>query len=104
MRPVIVTVSSQAASASIPIDWRENSFKVGLGIVISGTLTYSVEFTFDDIQDSAITPTWFSVSGLSGISTNDSGSIDFPVKAMRLNVTAFTSGNATLTILQAGSR
>lgn len=104
MRPVIVTVSSQAASRSVPVDWRENNFKIGLGVVVDGTLTYSVQYTFDDIQDSSVTPSWFDLSSLSGITITDSSSIEFPVTAIRINVTAFTSGNVTLTILQAGGR
>lgn len=101
MRPVIVTVSSQTTSAVVPVNWRERNFNVGLTVVVSGTLTYSVQYTSDDVQDTDVTPVWFDVNGLDGLTANDDGSIQFPVKAVRLNVTAFTSGSATLTILQA---
>ena len=106
MRPVIVTVSSQATSATIPVDWRENNFKLSHAVVLSGgaTLTYSAEHTFDDIQDVSITPTWIATDGLTALSATEDGNIAFPVKAVRLNVTAYTSGDATLTVLQAGGR
>lgn len=106
MRPVKVTVSSQAVSATIPLDWRENDFKVALAVVLSGgaVLTYSVQHTLDDIQDSSVTPTWLDNDGLNAKTTTDDGNIAFPVKACRLNVTAFTSGTATLTVIQAGGR
>jgi len=106
MKPVTVTVSSATTSATIPLDWRENDFKVALAVVLSGgaVLTYSVQHTFDDIQDPSVTPTFFDNDGLNGKTVTDDGNIAFPVKACRLNVTAFTSGSATLTIIQAGGR
>lgn len=104
MRPINVTVSSQTESATIPVDWRENDFKVSLAVVISGTLTYTVEHTFDNIQDPAVTPTWFPNSTLTALSANGEASLVSPVRAVRLNVTAFTSGSATLTVIQSGGR
>ncbi len=106
MKPVTDTVGSQAAGTTIPLDWRETDFKVALGVVLSAgaTLTYSVEHTFDDIQDSSVTPTWFTNDGLSALTVSADGNIAFPVKACRLNVTAFTDGTATLTVIQSGSR
>lgn len=104
MRPVIVTVTSQTNSATIPTDWRENDFKLSMGVVVSGTLTYTVEHTFDDIQDPSVTPTWRATDGLTALTATDEGNINFPIRAVRLNVTAFTSGSATLTVIQAGGR
>lgn len=104
MRRVIQTLASQTAGATLPVDWRENDFKIGMGVVVSGALTYSVQHTFDDVQDPSVTPTWFNTDGLTSLTANDNGNIAFPVAAIRLNVTAFTSGSATLTILQAGGR
>lgn len=103
MRPVKVTVSSQTESATIPLDWRQEDFKVALGVVLSGgaVLTYTVEHTFDDIQDASVTPTWLPNSGLDSLTATDDGNIAFPVRACRLNVTAYTSGDATLTVIQA---
>jgi hypothetical protein len=106
MRPVSVTVSSQSTSATIPVDWRENDFKVSIGVVLSGgaTLTYSVQHTFDDIQDASITPTWFDNDTLTSETATNDGNLSFPVRAVRLNVTSYTSGDATMAILQAGGR
>ena len=106
MRPTQVTVSSQVASAAIPVDWRENDFKLALAVVLSAgaSLTYSVQHTFDSVQDPSVTPTWFSTDGLTSLSANADGNISFPVIAVRLNVTAYTSGSATINIIQAGGR
>lgn len=101
MRAQVVTVGSQTTSATLPMDWRQDPFAVGIGVVLSGgaTLTYQVEHTFDDVLGGA-TPTWFVHSTLTGQTTSKDGNYAFPVKAIRLNVTAYTGGNATMTVLQ----
>lgn len=104
MRPITDTVGSQTEGTTIPMDWRNADFKVALAVVLSGgaNLTYSVEHTLDDIQDSTVTPAWFTNDGLSALTVSADGNIAFPVTATRLNVTAFTGGTATLTVIQGG--
>lgn len=98
MRPQVVTQSAAGTTAWIPLDYKQNPFNVGLGLVISGTNTADVEHTFDDPFTG--TPTAFKHSTLVGKTANADGNYAFPVRAVRLNVTAWTSGSATLTILQ----
>lgn len=100
MRPTTVTQSAAGTSAWIPLDYKQNPFNVGLGLVISGTNTVDVEHTFDDVFDSTITPTAFKHSTLTAKTTNSDGNYAFPIRAVRLNVTAYTSGSASLKILQ----
>lgn len=100
MRPTSVSRSAAGTSAWIPLDYRQSPFNVGLGLVISGTNTVDVEHTFDDVFDSSVTPTAFTHSTLTAKTANADGNYAFPIRAVRLNVTAYTSGTATLTILQ----
>lgn len=100
MRPTSVTVSSAASSAAIPVNYHENGFGIGLGLVISGTGTYKVQHTFDNIQDSTVTPTWFDHPVVTGKTTSTDGNYAFPIRAVRLTCTAYTSGAGTLTIIQ----
>lgn len=105
MRPQRVTVSSQTASAWIPVNFRpEHEFAIGIGCVVTGgsTLTYSVEHTFDDIFDPTVTPTAFTHATIAAETTSQDGNYAFPVRAVRLNVTAYTAGSVTMTLLQAG--
>lgn len=107
MRPVRIKVAAQEASKPIPLDVNNNPFNVGVGVTVEGgsTLTYSVQHTFDDIWAPGFDPStaaWFTNSGLSAKTTSLDGNYAFPVTAVRLNVTAFTSGSATLTLVQAG--
>lgn len=107
MRPVRVTVGSQTSSAVIPLDVNQDPFNVSIGVALSAgaTLTYSVQHTFDDVFDKNFNPanaTWFTNSGLSAKTTSSDGNYTLPVTAIRLNVSAFTSGTATMTVIQAG--
>jgi len=89
------TVSSQTTSPWIPLDDNQAAFSATVAVAVSGTLTYTVEFTLDNIQDPAVTPVAFPI-GLVGETTSNTTFIRSPVKAIRLNVTAFTSGSATI--------
>lgn len=97
--PSIVTQTGTGTSAWIPVDHTQNNFAIGFGCVVSGTVTYDIEHTFDNIQSSSVTPTAFKHSVLVGQSANRDGNYAFPIRAIRINVTAGT-GSVTLTILQ----
>ena len=100
MRPQVITQSSAGTSAWIPVDYKQNPFNIGFGVVVSDTLTYDIEHTFDNILDASVTPTAFKHSTVAAQTTSKDGNYAFPVRAVRINVTAFTSGSVTLTLLQ----
>lgn len=106
-RPVRVTLSSVAVSNPIPLNLYTSPFSVGVGCDISagGALTYTVEHTFDDVFAKDFTPagaTWFPNAGLTAQTTDKDGNYVVPVTAVRLNVTAWTAGTVTMTVIQAG--
>lgn len=111
MRRVVETVTGVANSPVIPLDYRAQVFNVGIQAVVSATATYNVQYTLDDIYNSAITPTWTNVtttiptSGtvLTGASTNEVANITIPCSALRLNVTAST-GTVTITVIQSSGQ
>jgi|SRR5579859_1114177 len=100
MRRVVNTVTGVANSPVIPMDQRAQFFNVGIAVTVSATATYNVQYTLDDIYNSAITPTWFTMAApFTGASANASGNFTIPCSAIRLNVTAST-GSVTITLLQ----
>ena len=99
MRPQIFSQTGVGTSAWIPLDYKQNPFNIGLGVVVSGTITYDIEHTFDDVFDSTVTPTAFKHSSLTSQTTNKDGNYAFPIKAVRINNTAGT-GTTTVTLLQ----
>ena len=102
MRPISVTVTGIGVSAPIPMDINQNPFNAGVGCAISGTATYTVEHTFDDVWSPTFVPasaTWFPNSGLTAKTVNSDGNYAFAVRAVRLNVAAST-GAVTMKVVQ----
>ncbi len=100
-RQQTIAVSSVAASNPIPLDTYQTPFNVSFAVTIgAGVLTYTVQHTLDDIWNPLITPVWFDHSSVAAETTNQDGNYAFPIAAIRLNVTAWTSGTATLTVIQ----
>ena len=106
MRPVRVTTDGVSVSPPIPIDQYLNPTNIGLGVVISGAVTYTVEHTFDDVFDPAFNPataTWFPHPTLAALIVSADGNLAFPPSAVRLNQTA-GAGSAILNLIQAGAQ
>lgn len=110
MRNKSVKVSSATASAPIRVNSKQPFSNFGLGLFVDvssgATLTYSVQYTYDQPEDSYPTDfstdaDWRDVDGLSGLSADEESNIAYPVNAVRLNVTSYTDGDATLTVTQA---
>lgn len=106
-RPVRVSVGSQTSSSVIPLNTYGDPFNVGIGCDVSAgaTLTYTVQHTFDDVWSPTFNPantTWYSNSTIVAQTADKDGNYSFPVTAVRLTVTAWTSGTVTMTVIQAG--
>lgn len=105
MRPIRKTVSALGASEPVQMDVHVATPDTSVGVVVSGTLTYTVQHTFDDIYAADFDPataTWFDNSGLTNQTISNDGNYAFPVTAVRLNVTAYTTGSAEMTVIQSG--
>ena len=104
MRPIVLTKTGSGVTAVAPLDTYISPFNVGMGVVVSGTVSYSVQHTFDNVQAEGYNPAtgnWFNHPTLASLSANADGNYAFPVTAIRLNVLS-GSGTATLTAIQAG--
>ena len=101
MRPIQISKTGTGTTTWVPLNYCDPSFLVGLGLTVSGTITTDVEHTFDNVQDSTVTPIAFKHSTLTAKNANADGNYVVPVRAIRLNNTAGT-GTSTLTIIQGG--
>lgn len=80
---------------------------LGVSVVVSGTITYNVEYTYEDVNNpvNGIFPALWTNAVMSNKTTNidATNTFTFPIAAMRLTQTTNTTGSfATLTVLQAG--
>lgn len=76
--------------------------EVSLQVVVSGTVTWTLQQTLDNIWDVS-TPTWFSHPDANMVSqtVNRQGNYAYIPSATRLQITSGT-GSATLTVVQSG--
>lgn len=107
MRPITVTQTNTGDSAAIPLDLYLTPFHVTIQGVITGTPTYSVQYTNDDVFASsyvAASGNWFTLSGISGATANAVDTIIAPVTAIRLRVTAVgaPTDSVQMRVTQAG--
>ena len=105
MRPQVLTQTATGTSAWIPMDFRKIPFNLGLQCVLnSGTATFNVEYTMDEIWTNSDTGNGTTiaafVSPISAATTSTTSNIAFPVRAVRLNITAGSTPNLTFTALQ----
>jgi hypothetical protein len=104
MKPVNLSVTGVGNSAVFAVDNYVAPANMGMAVVVTGTITYKVQYTFDNIFATGYDPTsgtWFDHPTLVG-TTSANSNIAYPVTGIRLTTTAGT-GTATLTIIQAGN-
>lgn len=106
MPPEVRTLSAVGTSRPCGLDHKINPFNCSLSLAFGGTATAKVQYTLSDTKDATDAigtgMTWFDHATLNGGSVNAVGNFAFPVSAVRLVVSAWTSGNVILTVLQAG--
>lgn len=102
MRPIIATQASVASSNPIIFDLFRNPFNVGIGCVVTGTVNYTIQHSFDNPQFPA-TMTWFPHDDavLVAATANANSNYAYPVQASRITVNSGT-GSVTVTYIQAG--
>lgn len=107
--PKVISVTGLSSTAGFDTflpDYNVAPFALGLGVTSSNN-TYNVEHTFDNLASpstlASTSATWFLHSTLAALSSNANGNYAFPVRGIRLNVTAGSSTAITvLTIISAG--
>lgn len=101
MRPIVLTTSGVSNSVVAVMDTYQNPFTVGLGLVVTGNATVTVQHTFSNVLVSGTTNVWFSHPTLAGSNATADGNYAFPVQGIRL---AQSGGNGTaeLTVIQSG--
>ena len=132
MRAITKTLTTVGPSTAVPMDTYMAPFQASIGVVMQGS-TYAectIQYTLDNVLDSSITPYWWDLTTEAddledeGYLLQESGGkllqetgdgilvssenivtrvIDFPVAAIRANVTSISAGGAvSFTVLQAG--
>lgn len=104
MRPVTISASgSPVASNVYAVNTSITPTNLGLAAIVTGTITYKVQYTFDDVYSTSFSPStanWFDHPTLTG-SASANSNIAYPVTGVRVTTSAGT-GSVSLTIVQGG--
>jgi len=84
------------------LDYFISPFNVGLGVTVTGTIDYDVQYTFDDVQATA-SPVAFTHPDLDGKTSSADGNFAFPCRAVQMLINSSTNGTAVFTVAQAGA-
>lgn len=82
-------------------------FQIGFGVIVTGTVSYTVQHTFDDIQGlygAPVLPTaavWFDHASVAAQTANKDGNYAFPCTAIRIRQ-ATGSGSTRMVVIQQG--
>lgn len=108
MRPVTLATTDASGGATHSTLYRPDinveTFSVALGVKVTGTVSYTVQHTFDDVWAASFDPstaTWFSHEDLVTKTANDDGNYSFPVRGIRLRQNS-GSGSCSMIVIQGG--
>ena len=97
-----ITVGTSGVASTIPmiVDRFINPANISCAVVVSGTINYSIEVSYDDLApawnvDGATLPTWFApanTTNLTSKAANGADIIDGPITMIRLTQNSFSSG------------
>lgn len=99
MKVQIVSQTGAGSTDAIVMNTNISPFNVGFGVVVDGTVDYTVEHTFDD--PAVGFTTWFPHPSVDGEAVDADGNYAFPVTGIRLTVNS-GGGSATMNLIQAG--
>ena len=113
MRPVVYTINggngTKTTSPVCAIDYYISPANIALSVVVTNTITYSVQYTFDNVfaagyDPNAASANWTDHPTLGTQTTTKDSNISYPVRGIRIISPASpaTTGIATLTIIQGG--
>ena len=94
-----VSKTGTGSSSALVMNTNISPFNVGFGVVVTGTVNYTVQHTFDD--PAVGFTTWFSHPTIASQTANADGNYAFPVTGVKVLVNS-GSGTATMNLVQAG--
>jgi hypothetical protein len=97
----VQTVSKTGAGSTdaIVINTNTNPVNIGFAAIVTGTVNYSIQISYDD--PGVGFTTWFDDTTITSKTGNEDGSINFPVTGIKALINSGT-GTVTLKVVQAG--
>lgn len=87
-------------------DYKQNTFSIGIGVDVSGTISADIQHTFDDCFDSSIAysaRSWQDHASLAAVTADASGNYAAPVRGIRILLNSLTAtATIKVTLIQGG--
>lgn len=99
MRVQTVSRTGTGSTAAVVINTNVTPVNIGFAAVVTGTINYSIQFSYDD--PAVGFTTWFDDVSITSKTGNEDGSINFPITGIKALVNSGT-GSITLSVVQAG--
>lgn len=97
-------LSSASSSTWVRTNPKILPFNLHVQVKLSAgaNLTYTVEYTSDNLVDESDTADAFDLPDFADLNSSLSKAVIAPINGVRLTITSYTSGTATLQVRQAG--
>lgn len=92
-------------SKSLRVNSNQMDFKLGLFADMSGTLTYTIQYAYEQPEGEysvsySASADWRAVDAMSAVTADTTGNLFYPVQAVRALISSYTSGTLKLTATQ----
>lgn len=109
MRPIVQTLSDASGGTlngnPVVLDYFANPNNISLSVLVTGTATYTVQYTFDLLNQTegwtAATGNWTDHPSLTAQTATKDSNLAYPATAVRIRQTA-GNGSVRFTVIQAG--
>jgi len=102
MRPKTISKTGTGTTAWLPVDYRQTPFNASFKVDVTGTVTYTVEATYDN-PFTTTSPVATAHPTVAAATTSQAGTYSNPIMAVRVNNTAGT-GTTALTWIQSADK
>lgn len=111
MRNIVLTYATTPAAGQVgsgtqvPLNMNNTSVGVGIVCIVTGTVNYSVEHTYDNVLDPALVSgaTWLphGVANMTGATTTQESNFVIPIAALRVTINS-GGGSVKLIVTEQG--
>lgn len=99
MKVQSVTRTGAGSTDPIVINTNVTPINIGFAVIVTGTVNYSVQFSYDD--PTVGFTTWFDDATITSKTGNEDGYLNFPITGLKVLVNSGT-GSVTMKVVQAG--
>jgi hypothetical protein len=99
MKVQSVSKTGTGSSDAVVINTNTNPVNIGFAAIVTGTVNYSIQFTYDDPATGFVT--WFDDATITSKTGNEDGYINFPITGIKVLVNS-GSGTVVFRVVQAG--